>query len=164
MESGFRRRSEWWGRRRIRKHELEADMTAYDPDNIFTKIIKGEIPCHKIYEDDDTLAFMDIMPQSQGHALVIPKTGSRNLLDADPAVLANLIAKTQKVAAAVMKATEADGFRLAQFNEAPAGQTVFHLHFHIIPMYDGVPLKPHTGETADHAVLGALAAKIRGAF
>ena len=139
-------------------------MTAYDPDNIFTKIIKGEIPCHKVYEDDETLAFMDIMPQSQGHTLVIPKTGSRNLLDADPAVLADLIQKTRTVAAAVMKATGADGFRIMQFNEAPAGQTVFHLHFHIIPIYEGVPLKPHAGETADHTALGALAARIRGAF
>lgn len=139
-------------------------MTAYDPDNIFTKIIKGEIPCHKVYEDDKTLAFMDIMPQSQGHTLVIPKTGSRNLLDADPAVLAGLIQKTRTVAAAVMKATGADGFRIMQFNEAPAGQTVFHLHFHIIPIYEGVPLKPHAGEASDHTALGALAAKIRGAF
>lgn len=139
-------------------------MTAYDPDNIFTKIIKGEIPCHKVYEDDETLAFMDIMPQSQGHTLVIPKTGSRNLLDADPAVLADLIQKTRTVAAAVMKATGADGFRIMQFNEAPAGQTVFHLHFHIIPIYEGVPLKPHAGEAADHTALGALAARIRGAF
>ena len=117
-------------------------MTAYDPDNIFTKIIKGEIPCHKVYEDDETLAFMDIMPQSQGHTLVIPKTGSRNLLDADPAVLADLIQKTRTVAAAVMKATGADGFRIMQFNEAPAGQTVFHLHFHIIPIYEGVRSSP----------------------
>lgn len=139
-------------------------MTAYDPDNIFTKIIEGEIPCHKVYEDDETLAFMDIMPQSQGHTLVIPKSGSRNLLDANPAVLADLIQKTRTVAAAVMQATGADGFRIMQFNEAPAGQTVFHLHFHIIPIYEGVPLKPHAGETADHAALGALAAKIRGAF
>jgi histidine triad (HIT) family protein len=139
-------------------------MSGYDPENIFANIIKGEIPCHKVYEDDDTFAFMDIMPQSQGHTLVIPKVGSRNLVDANPQVLGNLIQKTQKVAAAVMKATGADGFRIAQFNEAAAGQTVFHLHFHIIPMYDGVPLKPHTGETADHAVLGALAEKIRNAF
>ncbi|WP_196258538.1 HIT family protein [Pelagibacterium limicola] len=139
-------------------------MTAYDPDNIFVKIIKGEIPCHKVYEDDTTLAFMDIMPQSRGHTLVIPKTGSRNLLDAQPEVLADLIGKTQKVAAAVMRATGADGFRIMQFNEAQAGQTVFHLHFHIVPMYEGIPLRPHTGETADHEALGALAEKIRSAF
>lgn len=139
-------------------------MTAYDPDNIFGKILKGEIPSHKVYEDDDTLAFMDVMPQSRGHTLVIPKTGSRNLFDADPEVLANLIQKTQRVAKAVMTAMDADGLRVAQFNEAPAGQTVFHLHFHIIPMYEGVPLRPHTGEMADQDELAAQAEKIRAAF
>jgi len=137
---------------------------AYDPDNIFGKILKGEIPSHKVFEDDDTLAFMDVMPQSRGHTLVIPKSGSRNLLDADPQVLANLIQKTQRVARAVMSAMQADGLRIVQFNEAPAGQTVFHLHFHIIPIYDGVPLKPHTGEMADGAELAALAEKIRAAL
>ena len=134
---------------------------AYDPDNIFSKILKGEIPSHKVFEDDDTLAFMDVMPQSRGHTLVIPKTGSRNLLDADPQVLAGLIQKTQTVARAVKTAMNADGLRIVQFNEAPAGQTVFHLHFHIIPIYDGVPLKPHTGEMADSNDLAALAEKIR---
>lgn len=136
-------------------------MTAYDPDNIFGKILKGEIPSHKVFEDDDTLAFMDVMPQSRGHVLVIPKTGSRNLLDADPQVLAGLIGKTQTVARAVMAAMQADGLRIIQFNEAPAGQTVFHLHFHIIPIYDGVPLKPHSGDMADGGELAALAEKIR---
>ena len=139
-------------------------MTAYDPDNIFGKILKGEIPSHKVYEDDDTLAFMDVMPQSRGHTLVIPKTGSRNLFDAEPQVLADLIQKTQRVAKAVMTAMDADGLRVAQFNEAPAGQTVFHLHFHIIPMYEGVPLRPHTGEMADQDELAAQAEKIRAAF
>ena len=139
-------------------------MTAYDPDNIFGKILKGEIPSHKVYEDDDTLAFMDVMPQSRGHTLVIPKTGSRNLFDAEPQVLADLIQKTQRVAKAVMTAMDADGLRVAQFNEAPAGQTVFHLHFHIIPMYEGVPLRPHTGEMADQDELAAQAEKIRSAF
>lgn len=139
-------------------------MADYDPDNIFSKILKGEIPSHKVFEDDDTLAFMDVMPQSRGHTLVIPKTGSRNLLDAEPQVLANLIQKTQRVARAVMAAMQADGLRIAQFNEAPAGQTVFHLHFHIIPMYDGVPLKPHTGEMADGNELAAQAEKIRAAL
>lgn len=136
-------------------------MTAYDPDNIFGKILKGEIPSHKVYEDDETLAFMDVMPQSRGHTLVIPKTGSRNLLDADPQILSELILKTQKIARAVMAAMKADGFRIAQFNEPAAGQTVFHLHFHIIPMYEGVPLKPHTGQMADNAVLADLAEKIK---
>lgn len=139
-------------------------MADYDPDNIFSKILKREIPSHKVFEDDDTLAFMDVMPQSRGHTLVIPKTGSRNLLDAEPQVLANLIQKTQRVARAVMAAMQADGLRIAQFNEAPAGQTVFHLHFHIIPMYDGVPLKPHTGEMADGNELAAQAEKIRAAL
>lgn len=136
-------------------------MAEYDPDNIFGKIIKGDIPSHKVFEDDDTLAFMDVMPQSRGHTLVVPKTGSRNFLDAEPQVLANLIQKTQRVARAVLKAMQADGLRIAQFNEAPAGQTVFHLHFHIIPVYDGVPLKPHTGEMADTGELTALAEAIR---
>jgi histidine triad (HIT) family protein len=95
---------------------------------------------------------------------VIPKTGSRNLFDAEPQVLANLIQKTQRVARAVMSAMDADGLRVAQFNEAPAGQTVFHLHFHVIPMYDGVPLRPHTGEMADQDELAAQAEKIRTAF
>jgi histidine triad (HIT) family protein len=139
-------------------------MTDYDPDNIFGKILKGEIPSHKVYEDDDTLAFMDVMPQSRGHTLVVPKTGSRNLFDAEPQVLANLIQKTQLVAKAVMSGMDADGLRIAQFNEAPAGQTVFHLHFHVIPMYDGVPLRPHTGEMADQDELAAQAEKIRAAF
>lgn len=136
-------------------------MTEYDPDNIFGKVIKGDIPSHKVFEDDDTLAFMDIMPMSRGHALVIPKTGSRNLFDAEPQVLANLIQKTQRVARAVMTAMKADGVRIMQFNEAAAGQTVFHLHFHILPMYEGVPLKPHTGEMADASELAEQAEKIR---
>lgn len=137
---------------------------AYDPDNIFGKILKGEIPCHKVFEDDDTLAFMDVMPQSRGHTLVIPKTGSRNMLDAEPQILSSLILKTQHLAQAVMTAMQADGLRIVQFNEAPAGQTVFHLHFHIIPMYEGVLLKPHTGEMADGDELAAQAEKIRAAL
>lgn len=139
-------------------------MTAYEPDNIFGKILKGEIPSHKVYEDDDTLAFMDVMPQSNGHTLVIPKTGSRNIFDADPMVLATLIQKTQRIAKAVMQGMKADGLRIAQFNEAAAGQTVFHLHFHIIPMYAGVPLRPHTGEMADNAELADHAERIKAAL
>lgn len=139
-------------------------MTAYDPDNIFTKIMKGDIPCHKVYEDDDTFAFMDIMPQADGHTLVIPKVGSRNMLDADPLVLANLIRKTQMIANAVHKALSADGIRIAQFNEQPAGQTVFHLHFHIIPAYDGVPLRAHSGEMEDSEKLASIAEKIKAAL
>ena len=139
-------------------------MTAYDPDNIFAKILKGEVGSQKVYEDESTYAFMEVMPQSRGHTLVIPKTGSRNILDADPDVLADLIQKTQRVAAAVKAGMKADGIRIAQFNEPAAGQTVFHLHFHIIPMYDGVPLKPHTGEMANGDELAALAEMIKAAL
>ena len=138
-------------------------MTAtYDVNNIFGKILRGEIPCHRVYEDADTLAFMDVMPQSPGHLLVIPKTPSRNVLDADPAVLSKLIPVVQKLARAAKDALEADGITIMQFNEAPAGQTVFHLHFHIVPRYEGAALKPHTGQMEDHGVLAANAEKIIG--
>jgi histidine triad (HIT) family protein len=133
---------------------------SYDPSNIFAKILKGEMPCHKVYEDDTALVMMDIFPQSRGHTLVIPKSPSRNLLDADPAALAAVIPLVQRVANAVKAATNADGIRLAQFNEAPAGQTVFHLHFHIIPAYEGAALAPHAGGKADDAELAALAKDI----
>ncbi|KKC38691.1 HIT family hydrolase [Devosia epidermidihirudinis] len=132
----------------------------YDPSNIFGKILRGEIPAHKVYEDETALVMMDIFPQSRGHTLVIPKAVSRNLLDADPAALAAVIPLVQKVAKAVKSATNADGIRLAQFNEATAGQTVFHLHFHIIPAYEGTALAPHAGGKADDAELAALASEI----
>ncbi len=133
----------------------------YDPNNIFAKIIRGEIPSHKIYEDSHTLAFMDVMPQVDGHCLVIPKVGSRGLLDADPAVLAQVMPVVQKVAKAAAKATDADGFQLRQYNETAAGQTVFHLHFHILPVKEGLPIRPHSGQMADHAMLAKQAKKIR---
>lgn len=139
-------------------------MIAYDPDNIFAKIIAGTIPCHKVYEDDVVLAMMDIMPQSDGHLLVLPKTGSRNLLDANPQILAKTIKRVQTLACAAKVAMNADGIRIAQFNEAPAGQTVFHLHFHVIPIYEGVPLRPHTGQMADNALLAEQAKKIATAI
>ncbi len=132
----------------------------YDDDNIFAKILRGEIPAHKIYEDANALAFMDVMPMADGHCLVIPKARSRGLLDTDPAVLARVMSVVQKVAAATIAATRADGFQLRQYNEAAGGQTVFHLHFHILPMKEGVPLRPHTGKMADHAVLAKQAAAI----
>lgn len=136
----------------------------YDTNNIFGKILRGEIPCHKVYEDDDTLAFMDVMPQAPGHLLVIPKSGSRNLLDADPAVLGKLFPVVQKLAVAAQEAFEADGVVISQFNEAAAGQTVFHLHVHVIPRKEGEPLKPHSGKMEDHAVLAAHAEKVRSAL
>lgn len=138
--------------------------SAYDPNNIFAKILKGEIPSVKLYEDEDTLAFMDVMPQATGHLLVIPKTGSRNLLDANPAVLSKLIPVVQKLAVAAKEAFDADGVFVAQFNEAAAGQTVYHLHFHVIPRHEGVPLKPHSGKMEDIEVLKANAEKIKAAL
>lgn len=136
----------------------------YDPSNIFAKILRGEIPAHKVYEDETTLVMMDIFPQSRGHTLVIPKAASRNLLDADPAALAAVMPLVQEVANAVKVATKADGIRLAQFNEGSAGQTVFHLHFHIIPAYEGVELGRHGGGKADDAELAALAKDIAAAL
>ncbi|MET0170954.1 MAG: HIT family protein [Agrobacterium vaccinii] len=137
---------------------------AYDTDNIFAKILRGEIPCVKVHEDEDTLAFMDVMPQAPGHLLVIPKTASRNMLDADPQVLAKTIAVVQKLAVAAKQAFDADGVYIAQFNEPAAGQTVFHLHFHIVPRKEGESLKPHSGAMADGALLKEHAEKIKAAL
>jgi histidine triad (HIT) family protein len=135
---------------------------SYDAGNIFAKIIRGEAPCAKVYEDDDVLAFLDLFPQGRGHTLVIPKaSGARNLLDVDPAVLSRLILGVQKVAAGVRKALDPDGLVVTQFNGAPAGQTVYHLHFHIIPRFDGVALAGHGGgRMADAGELAALAQEI----
>ncbi len=137
---------------------------AYDSSNIFAKILKGEIPSYRIYEDEYAVAFMDVMPQAPGHALVLPKQPSRNLLDADPETLSRLIPVVQKVANAVKDAFDADGIYIAQFNEPAAGQTVFHLHFHVIPRHEGVALKPHAGKMEDGAVLAGNAAKIIAAL
>ena len=134
---------------------------AYDNDNVFAKILRGELPCHKLYEDDDTFAFMDIMPRGDGHCLVIPKKPSRNILDVEPESLAAVAATTQKLARAVMTAFSADGVTVQQFNEQAGGQVVFHLHVHVIPRFAGVSLRPHTGEMADEAVLAENAEKIR---
>ena len=139
-------------------------MTAYDADNIFAKILRGDIPSHKVYEDDDTLAFMDVMPQSDGHTLILPKTPARNILDVDPEVLAKVIKVTQKIAKAAVKAFEADGAVVMQYNEAPAGQTVFHLHFHVVPRKDGIAMRPHSGTMEDGAILAANAEKVRQAL
>lgn len=136
----------------------------YDDSNIFAKLLRGEIPSIRVYEDDDVVAFMDVMPQGVGHTLVIPRKGSRNLLDADPKELEKLIKSVQKIAKAVKTAFAADGVTVMQFNEAASGQTVYHLHFHIIPRFEGIPLKPHTGEMADAADLEKAAAKIRAAL
>jgi histidine triad (HIT) family protein len=136
----------------------------YDTGNIFAKILRGEIPSHRVYEDDDVVAFMDVMPQATGHTLVVPKAASRNLLDADPAVLAKLLPVVQRIAKAAKTAFAADGVTIMQFNETPAGQTVFHLHVHVIPRHEGVPLRAHSGRMEDGAVLAANAAKLKAAL
>ncbi len=139
-------------------------MSDYDDTNIFARILRGEIPSHKVYENDQILAIMDVMPQGAGHTLVLPKAASRNLLDADPAALGALVAVTQKIAAAVKKAFSADGVTIMQFNEAAAGQSVFHLHLHVIPRFEGIALAPHTSEMEKSEILAANAEKIRQAL
>ena len=134
----------------------------YDDGNIFAKILRGEMPAARVFEDEHVFAFMDVFPQGRGHTLVIPKRSSaRNLLDEDPAVLANLIQGVQRVARAVRSALKPDGLTVMQFNGSVAGQTVYHLHFHIIPLWEGVPLGRHgEGGMADPAELKVLAEQI----
>lgn len=136
----------------------------YDRNNVFAKILRGEIPCFKVFEDDAAMAFMDVMPQSKGHTLVIPKTEARNFFDVDPQPLAELIKRTQHVARGVREAFKPDGVRILQFNDAPAGQTIFHIHFHIVPCYLGEEMKPHSREQADKAVLAEHAERIKQAL
>ena len=137
---------------------------AYDETNIFAKILRGEVPCLKVYEDDVALAFMDIMPQADGHVLVLPKSPARNILDADPQMLGQLIARVQNIARAVKEALAADGITILQYNEPAGGQTVFHLHFHIVPRWTGVVLRPHTGAPERPEVLEAFRRKIVAAL
>jgi len=139
-------------------------MTAYDPSNVFGKILRGELPAHKLYEDADTLALMDIMPRGDGHCLVIPKAPSRNILDVSEESLAAVARTTQKLARAVKKAFDADGVTVQQFNETAGGQVVFHLHVHVIPRFEGVALKPHTGQMEKPEILAANADRIRAAL
>jgi histidine triad (HIT) family protein len=127
---------------------------AYDSNNVFAKILRGEFPCHKVYEDDVALAFMDIMPRADGHVLVIPKRAARNILDVDPAVLGELMKRVQKIARAARKALDAEGISVMQFNESAGGQVVFHLHFHVMPRWTGVALRrPGIAEKPD-VILG----------
>ncbi len=136
----------------------------YDDQNVFAKILRGEMPCIKIYEDADTLAFMDIMPRCDGHCLVIPKRAARNILDVDADSMAAVMRTVQKLSHAVMTAFAAEGVTIQQFNESAGGQVVFHLHVHVLPRHAGVSLRPHTGQMADKAVLEANAQKIRDAL
>jgi histidine triad (HIT) family protein len=137
---------------------------AYDDNNIFAKILRGEIPCVKVFENDKTLAFMDVMPQAEGHVLVIPKEPSENILDLSPDGASAMMATTQKVAKAVKTGLNAPGIMLAMLNGSPAGQSVFHVHFHIIPRSAGVELGLHARGMVDPKTLEPIAAKIRAAL
>ena len=138
-------------------------IPAYDPDNIFVKIMRGELPCHKIYEDEHSFVFMDIMPRTEGHVLVVPKAGSRNILDAAPDDLCHVIRTVQKIAQGAMKAFKADGMTLAQFSEGAGGQVVFHTHFHVLPRYAGLEMGP-AGIRGDDAKIAENARLLREAL
>jgi histidine triad (HIT) family protein len=135
-------------------------MPSYDPNNIFAKILRGELPCYKVYEDDKALAFLDIMPRMPGHALVLPKAPARNILDIGADDLAHVMMVAQKVAKAAMKAFAADGITIQQFNEGAGGQVVFHLHVHVIPRKTGVAIKPPASEKEKPEVLAEQAKKL----
>ena len=136
----------------------------YDDHNIFAKILRGQIPCEKLFEDEHVLAFMDIMPQVEGHCLVIPKKPSVGLLDADPTVFAPLFTAVQMLGNAVTKAFNADGVTITQFNGAAAGQSVFHLHVHVMPRKTGIAIKPHSGTMEAPEIIQKNAALIRAAL
>jgi histidine triad (HIT) family protein len=137
---------------------------AYDDSNVFARIIRGELPSTKVLEDDRIIVIMDVMPQGLGHTLVIPKAKSRNILDAGAEDLTHAILVVQRVARAVKKAFDAPGVLIKQYNEPASGQTVFHTHFHVLPRFDGVALKPHSGAMADAKILAEQAAKIKAAL
>ncbi len=139
-------------------------MASYDPTNVFAKILRGELPSHKVYEDDRAFAFLDIMPRAPGHTLVIPKAPARNILDIEPDDLAHVMAVAQKIARAAMTVFAADGITVQQFNEPAGGQVVFHLHVHVIPRREGVQLKPPASHKEDPAVLSDHALKLAAAL
>jgi histidine triad (HIT) family protein len=139
-------------------------MTAYDPNNIFAKILRSELPCYKVYEDDKVLAFLDIMPRMPGHTLVLPKAPARNILDVGAADMTAVMNATQKIAKAAMTAFAADGITIQQFNEGAGGQVVFHLQVHIIPRKAGVAMKPPASEKEKPDVLAAQAKKLAAAI
>jgi histidine triad (HIT) family protein len=139
-------------------------MPSYDPNNIFAKIIRGELPCHKVYEDDKVLAFLDIMPRAPGHTLVLPKAPARNILDIEPDDLTAVALAAQKIAKTAVKVFGADGVTVQQFNEGAGGQVVFHLHLHIIPRRAGVPMKPPASAKERPEVLSEQALKLAAAL
>jgi histidine triad (HIT) family protein len=139
-------------------------MPAYDPNNIFAKILRGELPCYKVYEDDKALAFLDIMPRAPGHVLVLPKVPARNILDVAPDDLAHVVKIAQKIAKASVEIFGADGVTLQQFSESAGGQVVFHLHVHVIPRREGIALKPPASVKEDPQVLKEQAARLMAAL
>jgi histidine triad (HIT) family protein len=139
-------------------------MAAYDHQNVFAKILRGDMPAHKVYEDDETLAIMDIMPRGDGHVLVLPKEPSRNILDIEPDALCTVMHTVQRIARALMKAFDADGITIQQFNESAGGQVVFHTHVHVLPRFEGAALRPHSGEMEKDEVLSQNAQRIREAL
>ena len=139
-------------------------MPAYDPNNIFAKILRGELPCHKIYEDERAFVFLDIMPRAPGHTLILPKAPARNVLDVPPDDLAHVMKVAQKLAQAAMTAFDADGITIQQFNESAGGQVVFHLHVHVIPRKEGVAMKPPASEKEKPEVLAEHAKKLSAAL
>jgi histidine triad (HIT) family protein len=139
-------------------------MAGYDDNNIFAKILRGELPAHKVYEDAHTLAFLDIMPRAPGHTLIIPKRPARNLLDIDENDLAHVIKTAKKIAIAAKRAFKADGITMQQFNETAGGQVVFHLHVHIIPRHSGVAMKPAASAMEENDVLAEHARRLRDAL
>ena len=147
-----------------RSGRATGEMMAYDRNNIFARILRGEIPCVKVFEDARTLAFMDVMPEAEGHVLVVPKEDAQDILDLSADGLAAMMATVQRVARAVDKALAPDGILLKQYNRAPAGQSIFHVHFHIVPRWEGVALAPHGKVMVDTATLEPIAAKIRSAL
>ena len=139
-------------------------MPSYDPNNIFAKILRGELPFYKVYGDDKALAFLDIMPRSAGHTLVIPKAAARNILDINPDDFAHVTRASQKIARAAMTAFGADGITVQQFSEPAGGQVVFHLHMHVMPRHNGTALLPPASRKEDGKVLEANAAKLAAAL
>jgi histidine triad (HIT) family protein len=139
-------------------------MSSYDPNNIFAKILRGELPSYKVYEDDKALAFLDIMPRAPGHTLVLPKTPARNVFDISPDDLSHVMKVAQKIAQASREAFGAQGVTIQQFNEGAGGQVVFHLHVHVIPRHDGVPMKPPASFKEKPEVLAENAAKLAAAL
>jgi histidine triad (HIT) family protein len=139
-------------------------MPSYDPDNVFAKILRGDLPAYKVYEDDKAFAFLDIMPRAPGHTLVIPKAPARNILDIEPDAFAHVMKVVQKVAKAAMTVFSAEGVTIHQFNEPAGGQVVFHLHVHVIPREGGIMLKPPASAKEDPAVLAEQARKLSAAL